>query len=86
MSKIWSIVMVACRYLTRSTARIEMRKRNGMGFESLAKPIILDVEGSLLFNMSHAVGTRPGPKSLGSRIPTLWTVHPVTKIVFEAQK
>jgi hypothetical protein len=38
------------------------------------------VEGSLFFDMSHAIGQHPGPPSLKSRMPTIWEVHPVTSI------
>ena len=43
------------------------------------------VEGSLFFDMSHATGTPPGPSSLRPNMPTIWEVHPITRIVFEPQ-
>jgi len=43
-------------------------------------PIPVVVEGSLFFDMSHAVGQHPGPVSLKSRMPTIWEIHPVTAI------
>jgi hypothetical protein len=43
-------------------------------------PIPVVVEGSLFFDMTHAVGQHPGPPSLKSRLPTIWEVHPVTAI------
>ena len=46
-------------------------------------PIPVEVEGSLFFDMTHATGQRPGPQSLKSRMPTIWEVHPITKMVFE---
>ena len=46
-------------------------------------PVPVDVEGSLFFDMTHATGQHPGPKSLKSRIPTIWEVHPITKITFK---
>lgn len=46
-------------------------------------PIPIEVEGSLFFDMSHATGGRPGPASLRDDMPTIWEVHPISKIVFE---
>jgi hypothetical protein len=43
-------------------------------------PIPVVLEGSLFFDMTHAVGQHPGPPSLKSRMPTIWEVHPVTAI------
>ena len=47
-------------------------------------PIPVTIEGSLFFDMNHATGGRPGPQSLKSRMPTIWEVHPITKITFES--
>ena len=44
-------------------------------------PVRVLVEGSLFWDASHASGQRPGPQSLKSRIPTVWEIHPVTRIV-----
>lgn len=55
----------------------------GAGYEFPDPPIPVEIEGSLFFDMKHAKGSRPGPKSLKSRMPTIWEVHPITKIVFE---
>jgi len=46
-------------------------------------PIPVEIEGSLFFDMSHVNGGRPGPQDLRDDIPTIWEVHPVTRIVFE---
>ena len=46
-------------------------------------PIPLAIEASLFFDMTHATGQAPGPKSLKSRMPTIWECHPVSKITFE---
>jgi len=46
-------------------------------------PISVQIEGSLFFDMSHAKGLAPGPKSLKNKMPTIWEVHPITKMVFE---
>lgn len=35
--------------------------------------------------MSHAGGGSPGPPSLHADMPTVWEIHPVSKIVFEPQ-
>ena len=45
-------------------------------------PLSVEIEGSLFFDITHATGSRPGPKSLKSRMPVVWEVHPITKIVF----
>ena len=46
-------------------------------------PIPVEIEGSLFFDMSHVTGGRPGPRDLRDDIPTIWEVHPITRIVFE---
>ena|SRR5579859_430602 len=43
-------------------------------------PIPVTIEGSVFFDLDHAVGQHPGPPSLKSRMPTVWEVHPVTAI------
>ena len=55
----------------------------GATYDFYHPPIPVTIEGSLFFDMSHATGQRPGPQSLKSRMPTIWEVHPITKIVFE---
>jgi len=55
----------------------------GTSYDFYDPPIPVSIEGSLFFDMSHANGQRPGPQSLKSRMPTIWEVHPITKIVFE---
>ena len=55
----------------------------GFGYEYPDPPVPVEIEGSLFFDMTHAHGTRPGPKSLRKHMPTIWEVHPVTRIVFE---
>ena len=54
----------------------------GLTYDFYDPPIPVRVEGSLFWDASHKAGTRPGPKSLKSRMPTVWEVHPITKIVF----
>jgi hypothetical protein len=55
----------------------------GFTYDFYDPPIPVAVEGSLFFDMSHATGTRPGPQSLKSRMPTIWEVHPISSIQFE---
>ena len=55
----------------------------GTTYDFYDPPIPVDIEGSLFFDMTHATGQHPGPKSLKSRIPTIWEVHPITKITFK---
>lgn len=55
----------------------------GTTYDFYHPPIPVLIEGSLFFDINHANGQRPGPQSLKSRMPTIWEVHPVTKIVFE---
>ncbi|MGI8735322.1 MAG: hypothetical protein ACR2LM_18710 [Pyrinomonadaceae bacterium] len=54
----------------------------GLTYDFYDPPIPVTVEGSLFFDASHSSGSRPGPKSLKSRMPTVWEVHPITKITF----
>jgi hypothetical protein len=51
-----------------------------LSYDYYHPPIPVIVEGSLFFDMTHAVGQAPGPPSLKSRMPTIWEVHPVTSI------
>jgi hypothetical protein len=46
-------------------------------------PIPVQIDGSLFFDMTHATGSHPGPPSLKSRMPVIWEVHPITKIVLK---
>jgi len=55
----------------------------GFTYKFYKPPIPVEIEGSLFFDMSHAKGSKPGPKTLSKDIPTIWEVHPITKIVFE---
>jgi hypothetical protein len=54
----------------------------GLTYDFYDPPIPVKIEGSLFWDASHATGSRPGPKSLKSRMPVVWEVHPITKIVF----
>lgn len=53
----------------------------GAGYHFYDPPIPLTAEGSLFFDVKHSTGIAPGPKSLKSRMITIWEVHPVSKIV-----
>ena len=55
----------------------------GTSYDFYDPPIPVEIDGSLFFDMSHAKGTRPGPKSLKSRMPVIWEVHPITRMKFE---
>lgn len=55
----------------------------GFGYEFPRPPVPVVIEGSLFFDIAHAQGGRPGPQSLRDKMPTIWEVHPITKIVFE---
>jgi hypothetical protein len=58
-------------------------KLPGKKYQRYPKPIPVLIEGSLFFDITHAHGQRPGPPSMVQFIPTIWEVHPITKIVFE---
>lgn len=55
----------------------------GSRYDFYSPPIPVEIEGSLFFDINHVSGSRPGPASLRSRMPVVWEVHPITKIVFE---
>jgi hypothetical protein len=55
-------------------------KLPGMTYDFYDPPIPVKIEGSPFFDMTHATGSRPGPQSLKSRMPTIWEVHPLTSI------
>ena len=52
----------------------------GFTYDFYDPPIPVKIEGSPFFDMTHATGSRPGPQSLKSRMPTIWEVHPLTSI------
>jgi hypothetical protein len=52
----------------------------GAGYHFYQPPIPLQAEGSLFFDVKHSKGQAPGPPSLKSRMPTIWEVHPLSKI------
>jgi len=53
------------------------------GYDFPRPPVPVQIEGSLFFDVTHSTGARPGPKSLKSRMPVIWEVHPISKIVFK---
>jgi hypothetical protein len=55
----------------------------GAGYQFPDPPIPVTIEGSLFFDVTHSTGQAPGPKSLKSRMPTIWEVHPITKMTFK---
>ncbi|MEA2872960.1 MAG: hypothetical protein QOH67_2936 [Hyphomicrobiales bacterium] len=66
-----------------TTPHVPKLKLPGMSYDFYDPPIPVEVEGSLFFDMTHASGAGPGPQSLHKDIPTIWEIHPVTKITFE---
>jgi hypothetical protein len=59
------------------------RKLPGTTYDFYPDPIPVELEGSLFFDVSHASGGRPGPDDLRADIPTVWEIHPISRIVFE---
>jgi hypothetical protein len=55
----------------------------GLGYQFPDPPIPVEIEGSLFFDIAQGNGQKPGPKSLKDKMPTLWEVHPITKITFK---
>jgi hypothetical protein len=55
----------------------------GAGYVFPHPPVPVLIDGSLFFDITHATGSRPGPKSLKSRMPVIWEVHPITKMVLK---
>ena len=52
----------------------------GAGYHFYQPPIPVQIDGSLFFDATHDTGQAPGPPSLKSRMPTIWEVHPISKI------
>jgi hypothetical protein len=55
----------------------------GPSYDFYDPPIPIHIEGSLFWDASHATGSRPGPNKLRPKMPVVWEIHPITKIVFE---
>jgi hypothetical protein len=58
-------------------------KLPGPSYHFYRPPIPIEIEGSLFFDITHATGGHPGPNDLRPHIPTIWEIHPITKIAFE---
>jgi hypothetical protein len=58
-------------------------KLPGLTYDFYDPPVSVQIDGSLFFDMTHAQGPHPGPASLKSRMPVIWEVHPITKIVLK---
>lgn len=56
----------------------------GTSYDFYDPPRQIEIEGSLFWDASHATGGRPGPQRLRPKMPVVWELHPVTKIVFES--
>lgn len=52
----------------------------GAGYHYYQPPIPVQIDGSIFFDATHSKGPRPGPQSLKSRMPTIFEVHPISKI------
>ena len=55
----------------------------GTAYDFIKPPMPVEIAGSLFFDIGHLAGGRPGPKDLRKDIPTVWEVHPVTRMKFE---
>jgi hypothetical protein len=58
-------------------------KLPGLTYDFYHPPVQVQIDGSLFFDITHAQGPHPGPPSLKSRMPVIWEVHPITKIVLK---
>lgn len=55
----------------------------GATYQHYDPPIPVEIEGSLFFDITHSSGPHPGPQKLRDNMPTIWEVHPISRIVFE---
>lgn len=55
----------------------------GASYDFYDPPIPVEIEGSLFFDINHATGSRPGPRSLRRDMPVIWEIHPISEMVFE---
>jgi hypothetical protein len=58
-------------------------KLPGLTYDFYQPPIAVQIDGSLFFDITHAKPPHPGPPSLKNKMPTIWEVHPITKIVLK---
>jgi len=56
----------------------------GSKYDFYDPPIPVQIEGPIFFDITHAHGGRPGPKSLRAHMPTIWEIHAISKITFDA--
>ena len=56
----------------------------GLTYDFYDPPIPVRIDGSLFFDMSHAKPPHPGPPSLKNKMPTIWEVHPISKILLKS--
>jgi len=55
----------------------------GSRYDFYSPPIPVEIAGSLFFDINHITGSRPGPASLRPKMPVVWEIHPISRIVFE---
>src|SRR5260370_4696939 len=58
-------------------------KLPGLTYDFYQPPRPVQISVSLFFDATHAKGPHPGPPSLKRRMPTIWEVHPISKIVLK---
>jgi hypothetical protein len=57
----------------------------GATYDFYNPPVPMKIEGAVFFDMTHASGRSPGPKTLHPHMPVIWEVHPITKLEFEPE-
>lgn len=55
----------------------------GSSYDFYTPAIPVEIEGSLFWDASHETGSKPGPARLRPKMPTIWEVHPISRISFE---
>ncbi len=55
-------------------------KLPGLKYDFYDPPIAVEIDGSLFFDINHAKPPHPGPPSLKNKMPTIWEVHPISRI------
>jgi len=55
----------------------------GAKYHFYRPPVAVRIEGALFWDAKHVTGGRPGPQDLRPNMPTIWEIHPVSKITFE---
>jgi hypothetical protein len=54
----------------------------GSRYDFYKPPLPVRVTGSLFWDVSHETGAKPGPQDLRDHIPTVWEIHPISKLEF----